>query len=96
MDRAWLEKLLFQMGKRYLGKDAGGLIARLMKEKGLQGALMAIWEASEKENPREYVGAMVKIKGKTDLAGLEKPEKYKCPKCWQWYPDNCECDRRVK
>src|SRR5262249_51283737 len=52
-----LEKRLFERGKEVLGKEAGGLIAKLLKAKNRNVALAtaAIETASTKQNPREYV-----------------------------------------
>lgn len=53
---------LFDRGKKILGKNAGGLIADLLKAKGKNVALAraALEMASTKENPREYIGAIVR------------------------------------
>jgi hypothetical protein len=53
---------LFERGKDVLGNDAGGLIAKLKKAKGGSIALAraAIETASTKQNPREYVGAVIR------------------------------------
>jgi hypothetical protein len=52
------EKELFRRGKAVLGKDAGGLIAKLLKAKDGNVALAraAIETASTKQNPREWIG----------------------------------------
>ncbi len=57
---------LFRRGKEVLGKNAGGLIKDLLKARDNKVALAraAIEQASTKENPREYVGAI--IRGRTD------------------------------
>lgn len=53
------EKLLFDFGKVVLGKKSGGLIVKLLHERGIDGARNVIKAASEKENAREYItGAM--------------------------------------
>jgi hypothetical protein len=60
---------LSQRGKTILGKDAGGLIAKLLKVKGNPIlALAAILQASTKQNPREYIGAV--LRGAADERGL--------------------------
>lgn len=53
---------LFNRGKLVLGKDAGGLIARLLKAKkqSVPLARAAIEQASTKQNPREYIGAVLR------------------------------------
>jgi hypothetical protein len=58
---------LFDRGKVVLGKEAGGLIARLLKSKKGNVALAraAIEQASTKENPREYIGAI--LRGPADV-----------------------------
>lgn len=55
------EKDLFRRGKEVAGKQAGGLIARLLASKKGNVALArsAIETASTKENPREYLAATV-------------------------------------
>lgn len=56
------EAQLFDRGKKVLGANAGGLIARLLKSK--QGSVplarAAIEQASTKENPREYIGRVIR------------------------------------
>lgn len=56
-----LERELFDRGKAVLGQQAGGLIAKLLKSKKNDVALAraAIETASTKQNPREYVGAVI-------------------------------------
>lgn len=53
-----LERQLFERGKEVAGKNAGGLIARVLKAKSGNVALAraAIEQASTKQNPREYLG----------------------------------------
>jgi hypothetical protein len=57
-----LEKELFDRGKQVLGKSAGGQIAKLKKAKGGNTALAraAIEQASTKQNPGEYIAAVIK------------------------------------
>ncbi len=52
-----LEKELFERGKQVLGKNAGGMIASLLKAKGGKPELAraVIEMAATKQNPREYV-----------------------------------------
>jgi hypothetical protein len=56
------EAQLFDRGKKVLGSSSGGLIARLLKAK--QGSVplarAAIEQASTKENPREYIGRVIR------------------------------------
>lgn len=56
-----LERQLFERGKQVLGKDAGGLIAKLLKAKQRNVALAraAIEQAATKSKPREYIGAVI-------------------------------------
>jgi hypothetical protein len=55
------EKELFQRGKEILGQNAGGVIAQLLKAKGKpELARAAIEQAATKENPREYIGAIIR------------------------------------
>jgi uncharacterized protein YdaU (DUF1376 family) len=60
--KAELERQLFRRGKQVLGPDTGGLIKKLLNAK--QGvvahAQAAIEMASTKENPREYIGAIIR------------------------------------
>jgi hypothetical protein len=65
------ETELFRRGREVLGKSAGGLVAQLLKAKDGKVALAraAIEQASLKESPREYIGAI--IRGPLD--GEEKP-----------------------
>jgi hypothetical protein len=55
------EKELFARGKEILGKQAGGLISKLLAAKNRNVALAraVIEMASTKENPREYIGRVV-------------------------------------
>lgn len=55
------EKQLFERGKIVLGQNAGGQISKLLKAKGSVAlARAAIETASTKENPREYVAAILR------------------------------------
>lgn len=58
------EAELFARGKDVLGKDAGGLIRRLLnaKNNNVSLARAAIEQASTKQDPREYIGAIIKGK----------------------------------
>lgn len=60
-----LEKQLFDRGKAVLGKDAGGLISKVLKAKNGDVALAraAIETASTKQSPREYLGAIARGAG---------------------------------
>lgn len=61
-DAPGIEFELFARGKAVLGENAGGLIAKLLKAQGGNHtlALAAILTASTKQNPREYVGALLR------------------------------------
>lgn len=52
----------FARGKKLLGENSGGFIAKLVKAKGGNHALAlaTIITASTKQNPREYIGAIIK------------------------------------
>lgn len=54
---------LFRRGKEILGSSAGGMIKRLLKSRGDNIALTraALETASTKEDPREYVGALINL-----------------------------------
>jgi hypothetical protein len=55
------ETQLFARGKQVLGENAGGLITRLIKARGtVAKARSAIEAASEKQDPREYVSAIIR------------------------------------
>lgn len=55
------DAMLFERGKEVLGKSAGGMIAKLLRAKdhNLSAALDAIEIAATKQDPREYIGAMI-------------------------------------
>jgi len=54
------EREYFLRGREVLGKGSGGLIAKLLKSKGGNVALAraAIEQASQKQNPAEYIAAI--------------------------------------
>ncbi|MGA8650412.1 MAG: helix-turn-helix domain-containing protein [Xanthobacteraceae bacterium] len=55
------ERELFRRGKGVLGQNAGGLIKNLLKAKGsVELARAAIETAATKQDPREYIGAIVR------------------------------------
>lgn len=56
------ESELFDRGKKVLGAGAGGLIASLLKSKGKSVPLAraAIEQAATKQNPREYIGRIIR------------------------------------
>ena len=62
LDPSIAERDYFARGKAILGKNAGGLLAKLKAAKGGNIALAraAIETASTKENPHEYIGAIVR------------------------------------
>jgi DNA-binding transcriptional ArsR family regulator len=53
---------LFNRGRQVLGKQAGGMISKLLaaKQKNVALARAAIEQASTKSDPREYVGAVIR------------------------------------
>jgi hypothetical protein len=59
LDLSIPEREYFMRGREVLGKGAGGLISKLLKAKGGNVALAraAIEQASQKQNPTEYVAA---------------------------------------
>lgn len=67
-DAADPEVDLFRRGREVLGKDAGGLIAKLLssKNKNIALARSAIEQASTKSDPREYIGAVIRGKKNAD------------------------------
>ncbi|MHC2399142.1 hypothetical protein ACVMGC_003686 [Bradyrhizobium barranii subsp. barranii] len=55
------ETELFRRGREVLGKSAGGVISQLLKAKGKpELARAAVEVAATKENPREYIGAIIR------------------------------------
>lgn len=56
------EAAVFRYGKRVLGKQAGGMIVRLKQEyeHDLEAVLDILEQASEKADPREWVGGVLK------------------------------------
>jgi hypothetical protein len=56
-----IEREYFSRGKQVLGRNAGGLLAKLLKSKNSDCAVARsiIEAASLKENPAEYVGAVI-------------------------------------
>lgn len=68
---------LFNRGREVLGKQAGGLISKLLaaKQKNVALARAAIEQASTKSDPREYIGAIIRGKQNADqpqwLDGIE-------------------------
>jgi hypothetical protein len=60
LDPSIPEREYFTRGRVVLGKGAGGLIGKLLKTKGMNVALAraAIEQASQKDNPTEYVAAI--------------------------------------
>ena len=72
------EAELFARGKEVLGNNAGGLIAKLLKAKESDVALAraAIETASTKQDPREYIGKVLR-KGKGGQTLKEHEHKLK-------------------
>ena len=58
--KAMAEMLLFDFGKAVFGKKSGGLIVKLMRQGGIDGARRAILAAQNKQDPREYGAAILK------------------------------------
>jgi hypothetical protein len=58
--KALAEMLLFDFGKSVFGKNAGGLIVKLLRQRGIDGARRAIVAAQNKQDPREYGAAALK------------------------------------
>jgi hypothetical protein len=56
------ETELFRRGRQVLGENAGGMISQLLKAKDRNVALAraAIEQASTKQRPREFIGAIIK------------------------------------
>jgi hypothetical protein len=65
------ETELFQRGREILGKSAGGLISQLLKAKGKPELARAAMEvAATKENPREYIGAILRGSKESEDDGI--------------------------
>ena len=68
---------LFRRGKEVLGKTAGGLVKQLLSAKGgkVTDARAAIETAAGKQNPREYIGGVIRKREQQDqpqwLDGIE-------------------------
>ncbi|MBR0941015.1 hypothetical protein [Bradyrhizobium liaoningense] len=61
------ETELFRRGREVLGKSAGGVISQLLKAKGKpELARAAVEVAATKENPREYIGAIIRGNAQED------------------------------
>jgi hypothetical protein len=61
------ETELFRRGREVLGKSAGGVIAQLLKAKGKpELARAAVEVAATKENPREYISAIIRAKAEEE------------------------------
>lgn len=58
------ERAYFERGKEILGEKAGGLLVRVLRAKGGNIALARaiIEEASQKQNPAEWIGGCLKPK----------------------------------
>ncbi len=70
------EKLLFDYGKSVLGKNAGGMITMLLRARGIDGARNVIRAASEKQDPREYIGAALREKANEGVRLGERMGNY--------------------
>jgi uncharacterized protein YdaU (DUF1376 family) len=69
---------LFSRGREVLGKEAGGLIKKLLKAKGgnIPLAMAAIEVASTKHDPREYVAGVIHSNSHRDEAGAAQQAGY--------------------
>lgn len=63
----------FRRGKEILGDGAGGLLKKLLDAKGrsVPGARAALEIASEKQDPREYIGGVLKGSQKVHYGGTK-------------------------
>lgn len=66
---------LFRRGKEVLGKNAGGMIVKLLKAKSneVAAARVVIEMASMKENSREYVGAAIRGRDRDEMGAAMQP-----------------------
>ena len=62
--KALAERMLFDFGKGVLGRNAGGLIAKMKNSKGIEGAWQALMAAYSKQDPREFAAATMKESSK--------------------------------
>ena len=53
------DSYLYAFGKEVLGRNAGGLITKLIKAKGSQEAENVLKTARDKQDPKEYVGGVL-------------------------------------
>lgn len=69
------ESELFARGKQVLGASGGGLIVKLLnaKNKNVPIARAAIELASTKQNPREYIGAVIRGGEKEEMGAAQNP-----------------------
>ncbi len=67
--KADAERELFTRGKQILGQSGGGMIVKSLKAKegSVAQARAALEMASEKENSREYIGAIIRNGGEEDV-----------------------------
>lgn len=67
MTRAELEKSYFDRGKQILGRNAGGMLTKLIAARGsLELARATIEISSDKQDPREYIGAVIRSRDPTN------------------------------
>lgn len=68
------ETELFTRGKQVLGATGGGLIAKLLRAKNqnVPIARAAIELASTKQNPREYIGAVIRGGEKEEMGAAQQ------------------------
>jgi hypothetical protein len=66
---------LFRRGKEVLGKSGGGMISNLLKAKNQNVALArsVIELASTKQNPREYIGAVIRGGEREEMGAEQQP-----------------------
>jgi hypothetical protein len=71
LDPSIAERDYFIRGKALLGKSAGGLLAKLKASKGGNVALAraALETASTKENPKEYIGGVLRAEAQGTAQG---------------------------
>lgn len=62
------EKLLFMYGKQVLGQNSGGMIVKLIKQYGFEGAMLKIELAAKKQDAREFLAAALKEKEQMEIS----------------------------
>lgn len=68
------EKMLYFCGKLVLGPNSGGMITKLKNNKGIEGAYESLKTASDKDEPREWIGKIL-----SEIAAAVGPKRMFAP-----------------